>query len=66
MLFGFFLNFLRKSSVERPKHLNLLVGLQYLDTLHRKDQRDSLQGNHDTEEQKVDFKQDTLQKLKEN
>lgn len=42
--------------MERPRYLNILVALECLSALHRKDQRGSLQGNHATEEQKVEFK----------
>lgn len=60
--FGFFF----KEYSRETQSLNILVALEYLCTSYRTDQRESLQGNCSTEEQKVEFKQDTLQNLKEN
>lgn len=37
--------------------LTILLALEYLGTFHRKDQREILQGNGATEEQKLEFKQ---------
>lgn len=45
-------------------YLNISVALEYLGTLHEKYQRESLQRNCGTEEQNVEFKEDTIQNLK--
>lgn len=62
------LYFSRKNLVERPRCLNILVALEYLGTLHREDQRESLQGNHATERAKdgVQARYTTESKIKLN
>lgn len=52
--------FYRNNSVETSRYLNVLVALEYLSTWRGKDQRESLQGKHVTQEQKEEFKHETL------